>query len=101
MSFRKSRAEMNIVKNCKIKFHRRVRGSFLDFDNNLCSKSTIYTLCGPLGPDVDATVKIQDPTYINMEDRKKTFPCNVTCYESSHHSSECQNRVQTHSFSLK
>ena len=32
-------------------------GVFLVFDNTLWSKSSIYTLCGPLGPIVDATVK--------------------------------------------
>ena len=32
-------------------------GVFLDFDDTLWSKSSIYTLCVPLGPNVDATVK--------------------------------------------
>ena len=30
----------------------------INFDDSLWSKSTIYNLCGPLGPNVDATVKI-------------------------------------------
>ena len=33
-------------------------GVFSDFDNSLWSKSTIYTLCVPLGPKADATVKL-------------------------------------------
>ena len=33
-------------------------GVFLDFDDTLWSKSSIYTLCVPLGPKVDATVKV-------------------------------------------
>ena len=35
-----------------------ITGVFQDFDDSLWSKSTIYNLCGPLGPNVDATVKI-------------------------------------------
>ena len=33
------------------------QGEFPDFHDSLLSKSTIYTLCIPLGPYVDATVK--------------------------------------------
>ena len=32
------------------------RWTFLDFDDNLWSKSSIHTVCCPLGPIVDATV---------------------------------------------
>ena len=30
-------------------------GVFLDFDDTLWSKSSIYTICVPLGPNVDTT----------------------------------------------
>ena len=53
--FRWSRPEANIAKRC-IKFHRGVKGGILHFDDSLWSKSTIYTLWLPLGPDLDATV---------------------------------------------
>ena len=33
-------------------------GVFLDFDDTLWSKSSIYTLCVPLGPKKDATVNL-------------------------------------------
>ena len=34
-------------------------GVFLDFDDTFWSKSSIYTLCVPLGPKVDATVNFK------------------------------------------
>ena len=41
----------------KLNFIGGSEGAFLAIDDNLKSKSTIYTLCGQLGPIVDATVK--------------------------------------------
>ena len=40
----------------KFNFIGGSEGVFSDFDNSLWSKSSIYTLCVPLGPKVDATV---------------------------------------------
>ena len=48
-------------KTCSAKVQKvgkkQSEGAFLDFDDNLWSKSSIHTLCGPPGPIVDASVK--------------------------------------------
>ena len=55
--FRLSKTKADVTKSWQIKFHVGVTGAFLHFDNCLWSKITIYTLCVPLEPDLDATVK--------------------------------------------
>ena len=42
----------------KFNFIGGSEGVFSDFDDTVWSKSSIYTLCVPLGPKKDATVKL-------------------------------------------
>ena len=44
----------------------RVHGTILHSDDSLWSESTIYTLCVPLGPDLDATVKSTDFEFLSL-----------------------------------
>ena len=57
----KSQAVFNAVFNAKVRKFNFIgwsEGVFLDFDDTLWSKSSIYTLYVPLGPKKDATVKV-------------------------------------------
>ena len=47
-----------------------IEEAFFDFDYKLSLKSSIYTLCGPLGPIVDATV---EPTLWQLHERIRVF----------------------------
>ena len=44
-----------------------------EFDNSLWSQSTIYTLCVPLGPKVDAIVKMRNEPKMNFLCQKYIF----------------------------